>query len=276
METEPTPTNQPAPSKRRPFSKTPGGIILRIFLVLITGGVIGAVIYFTAAGWVPYLEQRIYGPIRSNQDQVLTIEATLDALEEELAAIAQYQGESQLIYQQDLEASLTAAAEEIAELEMAVTSLIAQSYTQVPARIATLTAGQQNNADHLSALATAQMQYLLSRPEDDLLKINALLSRANQYLLHANYGLVEEQLLLAKQILLEMAEDQSDGELAHTMELIALIENSLEDLPEQPTLAAAKLELAWQLSLLGFELTSDQGTPTPTPNGSGTATPTPN
>lgn len=275
MEAEPS-APQAEEKKSKSSSRSLGGIMLRIFLVLISGGVIGAVVYFSAAGWVPYLEQRIFEPIRVNQDQLQELEATQNALGEQVEDLGENQGENQLIYHQDLEATITAAEGRINQLEAAVATLSASNLTQVPALISTLSAGQQANQDHISALATAQMEYLLARPEDDLLKINALLTRASQYLLHANYGLMEEELLIAQQILLEMAEQGSQSQLAQTLELLTLIEGILEDLPDQPALASAKLELAWQLTLRGFGPNSGPGTPTPTPTETPTPTPTPN
>ena len=60
---------------------------------------------------------------------------------------------------------------------------------------------------------------------------------------------------------------------------MSMIESAISDLPDQPTLAAGKLELAWELvlgDLLPLHDQDSQETPTPTPWDTITPTPTPN
>lgn len=266
MDTESAPQNKQK-RKTKPFSKSFPGITLRIFLVLLTGGVIGAVVYFSAVGWVPYLEQRILEPIQNNRDRAQELEATQVALADQLSFLSENLGENQFIQNRDLEAAIAAADEKIDQLEAAVETLTAFGFTQMPALISTLTADQQANQNHISILATAQMEYIRSGSVNELITLNALLSRANQYLLHDNYGLAEDQLIIAQQILQAMVEGQSGSQMAQTLELLGLIEGALEDLPDQVSLASVKLDLAWQLTLGGFEKTPGQtldGTPSPT------------
>ena len=74
-----------------------------------------------------------------------------------------------------------------------------------------------------------------------------------------------------------MAQGLTGSQLAQALELLDLIEGAIRDLPDQPSLATVKLELAWQLTLGGFDTTPGQeleGTPSPTPTI--TPTPTPN
>ena len=268
MDTESAPpTNKK--EKTKTSSKTIPGVFLRILLVLLAGGLIGTVVYFSAAGWVPYLEQRVFEPIRSNRDLAQELEATQIALAEQLSFLSENQGENQFIHNQALESTIAAAERQIDQLEAELETLTAFSYTQIPALLATLTADQQSNQNHISILATAQMEVIRSGSGSDLVTINALLSRANQYLLHDNYGLAKDQLIISQQLLQEMVEGLTGSQLAQALELLALIEGSLMDLPDQPSLASVKLELAWQLTLGGFDTTTDlelKSTPSPTPN----------
>ncbi|HDN04522.1 MAG TPA: hypothetical protein ENF27_01125 [Chloroflexi bacterium] len=250
------------------------GVILRICLVLLTGGVIGAVVYFSAVGWVPYLEQRIFQPISRNRDQLQEVAATQQALEDQLTALKENQEEVLLSSDQ----YLTSVEREIDRLESEIETVAAHSFTQVPALLATLSANQQASEIQLSALATAQMEYPDDGFESEFVIILALLSRANQFLLHDNYGLAEDQLAAAQQILLEMEEQLDDWQREQALELINMIEGVRTDLPGQPALASGKLELSWQLALLGFQAHPDtdlQGTSMPTQGESSTPTPTP-
>jgi len=255
------------------------GVFLRIILVLLTGGIIGAVVYFSAAGWVPYLEQRIFEPIGRNHEIVLEVAATQHALEDQLTVLLENQEKNLLSSDQSLESTIASAEYKIDQLQAEIETLTAYSFTQVPALLATLSANQQAGELQLSALATAQMEYLGTGFETEFERIIALLSRANQFLLHDNYGLAEDQLAAVQQILLEMEEKLDDSQRVQALDLLNLIEEVMTDLPNQPALASGKLELAWQLALLGFQdlpAKDLQITPSPTQGESITPTPTPN
>lgn len=249
------------------------GVILRILLIIVAGGVIGAVIYFSAVGWIPYIEHRFFEPIDNNQTQITALYGTQAALENQLASSGAGLSEGQVPSLENLKATLEALEqntallrEDLARLETEIKIISAQSFTQVPARLSTLTAKQQDSDVHLSALATAQMAYLGSDFEIDLIQLIALLSRANQYLLHDNFGLAEDQLVAARQILLDIEEMQIGWHHVQVLELLSLIEGALADLPYQPELASLKLELAWHLILQDLQthpMQSQQGTPTP-------------
>jgi hypothetical protein len=273
-------TNSSPEEKKSRFSRQSLiGIFLRTLLVLIVGAIIGAIVYFSAAGWVPYLEQRIFEPVDHNQEQIQEMAATQQALEKQLDFLLEELQENQVINNQDLETAIASAEDTISEVRMAVETANAHSFTQVPALLATLTAQQQANTNHISALATAQMKYLNNGYESELARIIAHLSRANQYLLHANYGLAEDQLIAAQKIIIEMENVLDNSQLVQALELLSAIEGAISDLPEQPALATGKLDLAWQLALLGFLPSPNQyttGTPSPTPGEGITPTPTQN
>jgi len=262
-------------------AKTPQsipGVLLRILLVLLSGVVIGAVVYFSAVGWVPYLEQRLFEPIDNNHALIQDIAATQQALASQLAELTETQPGKPTPNAEEFEDSLAAAREELDEVRSALSTLSAFSLTQVPALLETITIDQQANETHISALATAQMSYRGSEFESELLRIIALFSRANQYFLHDNYGLAEDQLLAAQQILVETEQSLANTQREQALELINLIEGVITDLPDQPETAGLKLELAWQLALESFEAQSSHnppGTPPPTPEFTRTPTQAP-
>lgn len=273
------PEKLPGDQKREKANLSSSSILrvtLRILIVTLVGGVIGAVIYFSAVGWVPYLEQRLFEPVENNQDLIQELEATQHALEDQLAFLFQELRENQVINNQDLESAFEAADQKIAEIQSAIETVNSFSLTQVPNQLATLTANQLANENHLSALATAQMGYLQDGYEIELAKIIALLSKANQYLLHANYGFAEDQLIAAQGLLVSLEEHLNSWQRLQALEIASAIEGAIADLPDQPSLASGKVELAWQLALRGFHTQDLQGTPSPTPKDSTTPTPTPN
>jgi dGTP triphosphohydrolase len=205
--------------------------------------------------------------------------ATQGALETQIAFLQEEIQENQVTYNQDLEAAITSAERNLADLRADLEEAISFSYTQIPAQLATLSARQEADSSHISALATAQMKYRGSEYEGEIARIIAHLSRANQFLLHANYGLAKDQLIAAQQVLLEMEIGLENGQLLQAQELLSLIEGSIADLPEQPALAAGRLELAWELavsSFLPFHEQNQSGTPSPTPWETITPTTTPN
>ncbi len=254
------------------------GVVLKVFLVLVVGGVIGAVVYFSAVGWVPYLDQRLFEPIEDNKNQIQDFASTQQALEYQLSVLEGRLQETQSIDNLDIESALAAAESELEKLTSAIDSISAYSLTQVPALLETITVNQQRNESHISALATAQLTSQGNEFESELMLIIALLSRTNQFSLHNNYGLAEDQLNYAQFILLEMKERYSGWQRSQVLELISLIEGAIEDLPNQPEVAGVKLELAWQLVLQAIQTTptpETQGTHTPTPYITITPTPIP-
>lgn len=277
MNTETSPSEEKeikSAASPRPFP----GVLLRILLALVVGCAIGAAIYFSAAGWVPYLDQRLFEPIEKNQVLIQEIAATQDALINQLAMVREDLDENQAHTYQDLEATLASADFQVGDVQAAVETVNAYSLTQVPALLGTITANQQKNESHISALATAQMIYLGNGFENELMKILVLLSRSNQFLLHNNYGLAEEQLVAAQQILLDMEEDLNDWQHLQAFELLSALESAIANLPDQPAVASVQLELAWQLTIRGFQALPSQAlqeTPTPTPGGTSTPTPSP-
>lgn len=278
MEPEKT-TDNPEKGESRFSRQSIFGIFLRILVVLIVGGVIGAVVYFSAAGWIPYLEQRLFEPGEINQVQIQEMAATQRALENQLAFLLEEFQENQVISNRDLETAIASAENDINEVRTAIETANAYSFTQVPALLSTQAAKQQSNANHISALATAQMKDSGNEFDSELVLIVAHLSRANQFFLHANFGLVEDQLIAAQHILLEMAERPDHWQHVQTLELLNSIEGAMADLPDQPTLAKGKLDTAWQLALLGIQTPPHQdtsGTPSPTPEVILTPTPTQN
>jgi hypothetical protein len=276
--------NSPTTSPK-PASKTVPGIVLRLILVLIAGCLVGAVIYFAAAGWVPYLDQRVFQPIDTNQAKVLELQATQGALEEQISAL---QDALQTDINKNIPATLTGVeqmlvqlSEEMDALRSAVESNTYYAATLGPARQATVSAQIDLNSKYLSAIATAQMGDSGNREEIELLRILNLLTWAHQYIQHDNYGLAEDQLESARDQLSEMVTRVPPNQRVIVLEMLDLVQESLADLPARPSIAAEKLQLAWQMGVSEFPkealFSLDQTiTPTPSRTPSSTPSPTPN
>jgi hypothetical protein len=272
-ETSPSEPIQVKPANTRKIGLP--GILLRLFLAGLTGAILGAVIYYTAIGWIPYLDQRIFEPINKNQGAVLDLQSTQEYLDSQIQDLednlANYQArldsfDMEMLQLSEDDLSLLATVDN--------NTLFMLQHTQ---SLATLDAKQVSTDRNLSALATAQMSYAGSQLKFDLLLIIDRFSRANQHILHTNYGLAKSELLSAQADLEAMLLEAYGYQQAVLNELLELVGQIIADLPNNPLLAENKLELAWQLAIQGFPEISSGGTFTPTPfqTPSITNTPTP-
>jgi hypothetical protein len=266
----------------KPASKTIPGILLRVILVLVAGCLVGAVIYFAASGWVPYLDQRVFQPIDTNQALVQELKATQNALEIQISSLQATINGNQSETESDTAATLDQLSEDVVNMQSEVDNNTYYGGTIAPALIATVSARQESNSRNLSALATAQMRDSGNRQELELLRTLDLLTWAHQYILHDNYGLAENELDAARDNLSVMITMVPPKQRVVVLEMLNLVDQCIADLPSRPAVAAEKLQLAWHMGVTEFQNDSsyDQGgtvTPTPyiTPTPS-TPTPTPN
>ena len=269
----------PSPETKKPQitpKKSIGGIILRLMITIIAAVVLGAVIYFSAVGWIPYLDNRVFQPIDANQKMVQELKETQQSLEDQIQRLSEtleynqtMLGEGINAYQSTLdglEQDLQMLQHEVISVQ-ATFELSSHTTTVYPQALATLTAKQDANARHLNVLATAQFSSSGIRQEIELLRILELLSRANQYLLHSNFGLAEETLKTAKLELTKLRENLPGFQREVITNILDLVDQVVVDLPAKPVLAAEKLELAWQVGINGLPqlgLGDNTGTITPT------------
>ncbi len=290
METVDNSPEKPA-KQPKPTSKTIPGILLRIILVFAAGCLVGAVIYFAASGWVPYLDQRVFQPIDTNQALVQELKATQNALEIRISSLQATLDGDQSDAGSDIAATLDAMgmsldqlSEDVVHIQSAVDTNTYYAITLSPALITTVSARQESNSRNLSALATAQMRDSGNHQELELLRTLELLTWAHQYILHDNYGLAENELETARDNLSVMIEQVPPKQKVVVLEMLNLVDQCIADLPSRPAVAAEKLQLAWRMGVTEFQNESlyDQGgTVTPTPyitptTSTPTPTPTPN
>jgi hypothetical protein len=249
------------------------GILLRLILTAFTGITIGVFIYYSAAGLVPYLDQRVFQPIDKNQSVILEVQATQLSLENQIRILQDNNLSHQATLEQ-FEMAITQLDEDdlslMATVEMSVLFML--QHTQ---SIATLDAKLGSTNRNLSALATAQMRSGYFQQGLSLLKILDILTLANQYLLHANFGQAENQLILAKTELETLYIQTPAYQQTFIHDILSLVNNTIEDLPEDYSLAEDKIQLAMQMALQGFPELDSSVTLTATPYITPTLTPTP-
>ncbi len=272
--------NSPNKPNKQPksASKTFPGILLRLILVIGTGCLVGAVIYFAASGWVPYLDQRVFQPIDTNQALVQELRLTQNALELQVSSLQATVEGMESKPGSDIAATLDQLSEDFVQMQSEVANNTSYSGTINPAMIATMSARQDSTTRNLSALATAQMRDSGNRQDIELLRTLELLTWAHQYILHNNYGLAENELSTAQEKLSVMITKVPPKQRVVVIEMLSLVDQCLVDLPSRPAVAAEKLQIAWRMGVSEFpnEPLSDQvSTVTPTPNTTPTITPEP-
>jgi|GEM_PF-1982830 len=262
----------------KPASTRIPGILLRVILVFIVGCLVGAVIYFAASGWVPYLEQRVFQPIDTNQALVQELQATQNALEAQISSLEATLDGDQYGAGSDIAAALDQLSEDVDQMGLEVENNTYYAGTLGPAMIATVSVRAESNSNNLSALATAQMRDSGSRQEIELLRTLEYLTWAHQYILHANYGLAENELKTARESLSFMITRVPPQQRLVALEMLNLVDQCISDLPSRPVVAAEKLQLAWHMGVSDFpeeSLYIEPGTITPTPYITLTNTPEP-
>lgn len=246
------------------------GILIRLILSVVTGAIIGSVIYFSAVGSIPYLDQRVFQPLKNNQADVTNLQADQESHKQQLSSL-QAQLES---VNATLEMSLAQIGEDNLSLQVTADAN-SQSVLTLYRSLTDLEISLDSVNRNLSALATAQMRSTDFQQRISLLKILDLLTLANQYLLHNNFGQAENQLLLVK-IELEALFIQSPAFYqSYILDLLSLVDQAVQDLPDNSYLAEGEIQLARQMALQGFPELEITGTITATPYVIPTFTPTP-
>jgi len=270
----------PSPESNKPQNKpkiSVGGILLRLMVTIIAAVILGAVIYFSVVGLIPYLDNRVFQPIDNNQTMVQELKENQKALEDQILELSETLEFNQTLLGEGISAyqsTLDEMQQNIQTLHHDVISVQEDfdfrgyTITVYPQMMATLSAKQISNSRNLDALATAQFNSSSINHDLDLLRILELLSRANQFLLHSNFGQAEEALLAARLDLLNLQESLPYYQRELISNILNLVDQVIADLPAKPALAAEKLELAWQLGINGLPQLDGEGY-------SGTITPTP-
>ena len=288
MDTEIRPPQKEQPPKKT--SSSVGLTLLRLLLTIAIACLLGAVIYYAAIVSDPILDiNPLFQSQNKNKATIQALKETQAALENKISSFVETLDTNQSVIEIEL-LSIQSTQEMLGKdlqnlvedgMENQTLSLSVNSLsTLYPELLATLAAQQSANSRHMDALATAQMSSAGTEQEIKLLMILDLLGRVNQYLLHSNFGLAEETLAGANAELDSLLDALPDYQQEIFADMQELVEGALVDLPDKPTLAVEKLELAWQIGISGLPSPSEgevTATPTPSPSNQAdlTTTPTP-
>jgi len=238
---------------------------LRLVLFLAFLAALAAGAYFG----LPILYERYVRPVEMNSSQLTDLTRQGAQHEAQIADL-----KSRLA---KLEAASTSQAASIADLSVRVDAL------------------DENIAAHTETLSVLEeMQVSLQASDEamqaelerkvDMLKSMELLARARLFLYQSNFGLAEQDVQVARDLLAEIqpdAPEPQDEEIAETIRRLELV---LENLPAFPVAASDDLDIAWHILLTGLppqemETPAPEAAPenasTPTTEAETTPTPTP-
>lgn len=217
---------------------------VKVGVVLLVLAGLAASIYF---GW-PVVNERYIEPIRSNTAGVTEVQGRVEVGEAQLAGL-----EAQVA---ELAAAEAVLPERLASLEAAIASL-QEAQGDLDSRLGTVEGQIEGHTRQLALLDEVQETLnadLASATVDAgrqvaLLKSMELMSRARLYLYQANYGLAEQDVLAARNLLADALATAPDVDTDVMTETVFRLERTLEALPDRPVAAVADLDIAWQVLL---------------------------
>lgn len=271
---------QPNPSGFRAFLATG----LRVLVTIMVAVGIGAGAYFTVSGLLPRFREQVLQPVEDNTIRLdnlsLRVEDGISELQDRLDSLSQ-RLDSGDITRDQLKLTQSALRSTLNELSSSQDGLVetvqtGQSLlTEQSEQFSSLSTQSARNQNLLSYLATQQIPRSALDHDRQMSVVRELMLRAAMSLQHQNYGLVEEDLSQAVELLEDLQESLVPHQAAYTQELTGLLVSALEALDESPELAGDALDLAWRRSTAGLPPNPVTGRPTFTPTPPPTSTPTP-
>ena len=235
-------------------------ILLRLIFTIILAIGLGVGLYYGIAYGIPALQDKYIQPVQDNA-------LRLDDLE-----VRQAQHHDQILKRLDtlqgrletLETQNDAAKEILAELQTQIDDLLsqvssAQTNVQVSQEtieelattlqkdLSALEIEQAQIQEDVDDLTAEQIPVAVLQNELTLVKAMELLTRAQQSLLHNNYGLAQDDLQSAIELLSSLQGKVSDMQKDRVSTVIQHLEATSDHLPNSPRLASNELEIAWQI-----------------------------
>lgn len=258
-------------------------IILRVLLTLALVIGFAVLVFLGITRGLPFLEKTFLEPIQENSAGLRALQ-TSQALEKTRAGerFAPLETENAAL-QEELQESYDQSISLEIEIEnLSATLQIVQSTARSGESLRTTQAALEEDLTRLrtqqarleeltSYLATARVPQEEIQQDLVLLSLLSALNRAQQALLHNNYGTADEILTDTVDALTAAREDFSSPTHPLLDDLLARVESALAYLPAQPDLAREELDIAWKLLNQAFA----PGGLTPTPARTSTPTPQP-
>ncbi len=262
----PTPNGQNQfPTAVRAFGRG----LLRLLVILLATAILVGLVYFVFvvlyqqsilpnqenAARISVLETRQAKDTNSLNERLDDFQLRLTGLENQLAANRDTLDElsaGQVQIQEQLDEQLS----QLQDLEDLQTEL-----TEMQTEINQL---DFQNQELQSALFGESSPYIRLAEEIQILKAVSLLNRSRLYLLQRNFGLAQDEVLLAREILIQLRKEiQPPARKMMLTSWIERIDLALENLPDNPVPAADDLEMVWQQMIKGVPA-RPYVTPTPT------------
>ncbi len=200
--------------------------LLRLIMLALLFGAVGLLLSLT----LPYIQNTFLTPLEENTVRVSEMETEVTQLREQVDAMN--------VRVSALEDSVEAHTASLAQLEEMQ---------------ATLEAQMTENND--AVLLELKHEVMFARVLD-------VLARSRLYLAQSNFGLAENDVQTARDLLVELNAEKKDTVLTNAIERLDL---ALGNLPDFPVVASGDLEIAWQILLSGETPVVPTLTPTPVP-----------
>ena len=220
--------------------------LLRLVSLLLILAIISVALYYV----LPWLYQKYITPVEQNTVQVRELQSRLERTEQELASL-QTRLETIETVQNQQDGSLTEIDERLTDIE-----------TEITARTESLAALERMQSELQAQNEATSIE--LQR-QINLLKSMELLSRARLFMYQSNFGLAEQDIQIARDLLATIRPDAPQP-LADELDAVLLrLDMSLSNLPNFPVAASDDLDIAWQILLSGLPKTTPTVIETPTP-----------
>lgn len=245
---EPATPSKPAGTAEVPIKKQ--SLIRRLFTLVFWLGVLAAGIATLVFVVWPLFDREVLQSVESNAADTAAIEARLEVLEE-----------TTTISEQSI-ASLTDAQSTTATDLGDVEARLNNDIDQLRADLAEAMAAAEVTDDTVATLMTQTAELAdagrATAVDTQIVTAMELLARARLSLFQANYGLAATDVRLADRVLTGINEPDVNVLIA-----VARLDTVASNLPDRPVLAAADLDIAWQILLGDVTTPSVFGDPTP-------------
>ncbi len=228
-------TGAPPPAKR--------GIVRRLVRYTLVLGVLAGLVAATIYA-APIINDRIIQPVETNTADTAALQTSVDDASTRIDLL-------------ETEAAALRADLDTVNDDLTIVSDTATSNTARLDDIDTLIADQTTRLDDLDDLAATlgtelEVETSSIALEIDFLRSTELLSRARLFLYQANYGLAEQDVQAAYDLLTPLLATHGDDGPVDTATLasaLSRIDLVLAALPDRPVAASDDLDIAWRLLL---------------------------
>lgn len=209
---------------------------------------------------LPLLNERYVAPVEQNISDVAELQSRQEQTEQQMTDL-QTRLETIESVQNQHDDSLTALDQRLIGIE-----------TEIAARTQSLAALEelQSELQAQSEASSAEMERQIG-----LMKSMELLSRARLFMYQSNFGLAQQDVQIARDLLATIRPDAPKPLAAELDAVLLRLDMTLSNLPDFPVAASDDLDIAWQILLSGLPATPTAPAQTATPAVTSQATSTP-